>query len=69
MATDEAAQCSATETDAPESAPTNDAPESAPTDDTHASDDVLLMPEPGPQRKKTFLYVCPLCFGFVNLIS
>ena len=41
MATNEAAQCSATETDALESALANDAPESAPVDDTHASDNVV----------------------------
>ena len=41
MATDEAAQCSATETDTPESALANDAPKRAPADDTRAGDDVV----------------------------
>ena len=41
MAANEAAQCSATKTDAPENALTNDAPESAPTDDTHTGDDII----------------------------
>ena len=61
MAADEAAQCSTTETDAPESAPANDAP---------TGDDVVFDAWTWSLWKKTFfLYVCQLCFGFVNLIS
>ena len=41
MAANEAAQCSATKTDALENALTNDALKSAPTDDTHTSDDIV----------------------------
>ena len=41
MAADEAAQSSATETDAPKGAPVNEAPKSAPDGGARANDDVI----------------------------